>query len=82
MNLINRKTKTNRPGSQAYLCYNALANNISDMLSSKIIQESSFLKKSLIDIFEKDKINNNIKRAETWFRLYIFFKWKNIYKTY
>ena len=80
--IINRKTKTNRPGSQAYLCYNALANNISDMLSSKIIQESSFLKKSLIDIFEKDKINNNIQRAETWFRLYIFFKCKKIYKTY
>jgi len=77
--VLNRKNKTNRPGNHAHLVYKTLKDEIVNLLKAKEVRDSSYWNSNLLDIFLEDFENNNLQRAEVWFRVYIFERWRKLF---
>jgi len=77
--ILDKKTKINRPGSNAYFAYDLLRDSIFKALKSF---KSGFFKhngRHLLRHYEHDLANKNLARADFWFRLYIYIRWQSLF---
>lgn len=75
--VVNRKTKSPRPGNDAHFIYKLLKAQMLDSLHSADMDKWGYWKNGLVDLFENDcRIINN-ERAIVWFRMYITARWLN-----
>ncbi len=73
--VINRKSKSGRPGSNAHIVFGVLKQNIQDMLKSKELKSVGYWHNKCHSIFQQDCLTRNDERAIVWFRSYILMKW-------
>jgi asparagine synthase (glutamine-hydrolysing) len=73
--VINRKTKSGRPGSNAHIVYDILKEEMDNIFNSKEFRKSEYWNVNCRKLFATDCIKRNNERAIAWFRLYIFMRW-------
>jgi len=77
--ILDKKTKINRPGSNAYFVYDLLRDGIFNALKSF---KSGFFNQDgrhLLRHYEHDLANRNLARADFWFRLYVYIRWQSLF---
>lgn len=67
--ILHRKDKSPRPGSNTHVVYGDLRTRISGYLESASFRESSIWKDDCLELFNQDCMTQNSERAEMWFRL-------------
>jgi asparagine synthase (glutamine-hydrolysing) len=78
--VVERYSKSPRPGSNAHLVYDVLYNPISRMLKSDIFRNLSWWSDDCAEEFNNDCTERDIQRAEVWFRLYTVMRWVKLLK--
>ena len=78
--IINRKSKSNRPGSNALIVYKLLKDRIIDLIKRRSGDLYIFWGTDLLDKFKQDSSAYSLQRADTWFRFYVFERWREINK--
>ncbi len=79
--VINRKSKSPRPGNNAHFIYRILKDEMLDLLHSRSIVHSNYWKADSHKLFLEDCISQNKERAEAWFRIYTFITWMDALKS-
>jgi asparagine synthetase B (glutamine-hydrolysing) len=80
--VLDRKSKSNRPGSHAYLMYKVFRDKMLTHLSeygNSINFELFANPAELLNHYLDDVKNNYLPRSEFWFRLYVYMRWKEIH---
>lgn len=77
--VLERKNKANRPGSHSHFVYKTASRPILEILESRRLSDSLCRNGDLLRAFKEDCAATNRERAEFWFRLYVFEKWRNLY---
>ena len=75
--VLQRMSKTNRPGNHANLVYKQISDEVLDILHSSA-SGNRFFNDNLCDKFEEDLSRYNIASAEIWFRIYVFERWRRL----
>ncbi len=75
LEVVQRKTKSPRPGNNAHFIYKILGDEMLDLLHSGKFRKGSILKSDCEDAFQLDRNNYDHLSAEKWFRIYVFMKW-------
>ena len=75
--VLQRMSKTNRPGNHANLVYKQIGDEIFDILHSSA-SGNHFFNDNLRDKFKEDLSRYNIASAEIWFRIYVFERWRRL----
>ena len=78
--IINRKSKSNRPGSNAHIVYKLLKDRIIELIKRRSGDLYIFWGSDLLDKFKQDSSEYSLQRADTWFRFYVFERWREINK--
>lgn len=74
--ILDRKAKTNRPGSHSHAMYKVLKTEFCDILNSRDFEMDWFATPNLKNEFEADAAKDLGDRAEFWFRIYVYHKWQ------
>lgn len=77
--VLSRKEKNARPGSDAHIIYNILKEEMEDILITREFRNSGYWKTGCLELFKKDCSLFNRERARAWFRLYILLRWSNLF---
>ena len=73
--VIQRKSKSPRPGNNSHLIYHVLYKEMIALLRAKLFKELGYFKTDTIKKFQNDCLIRNKPRAITWFRIYILLRW-------
>lgn len=73
--ILDRKQKTNRPGSAVYLMEGPLRYRMAEELLSGPLPETQMLAGDLGTLFEEDLRGRRRQRMDAWFRLYVLSRW-------
>jgi asparagine synthase (glutamine-hydrolysing) len=76
--VINRRDKSPRPGSNVHFIYDVLLEKMREVLKSKLFINSPWWKKGCAEQFEKDRQSLDVQRAEVWFRVYSVTRWLSL----
>ncbi len=76
--VLGRKDKSPRPGSDVHFVYDLLYDRIRDILNPRNLIESKWWRKDCAQQFEKDREIRNPTRAEAWFRIYNVSRWSSL----
>lgn len=77
--ITERRSKSPRPGNNSRLVYNELASSLMQQLSSPHRILKHCVIDGTLDVYCKDRENNNELRAEFWFRYYVASRWLELY---
>ncbi len=69
------KEKFVRPGNDSLFVYDQVAEEIRDILASRVVRESGLWSENIADLFEEDLASRNANSAFPWFRFYATQKW-------
>ena len=75
--VLQRRSKTNRPGNHANLIYKHIRNDVMGCLRSSVSVDH-FFADDLSQRFEEDFVKYNTTNAECWFRIYVFERWRQL----
>jgi asparagine synthase (glutamine-hydrolysing) len=73
--VIQRKSKSPRPGNNSHLIYHVLYKEMIALLGTKLFKELGYFKADTINYFQNDCLVKNKSRAIVWFRIYILLRW-------
>ncbi|MBF0215773.1 MAG: asparagine synthase (glutamine-hydrolyzing) [Candidatus Omnitrophica bacterium] len=75
-----RKSKSPRPGNNSHFMYTVLKDELLDILDPTSPVGPGFLVKGARELFRSDLAGRNAERAESWFRVFVFLRWYDIFK--
>ena len=78
--ILNRKSKSNRPGCNALIAYKLLKYRIVDLIKRRNSDLNNFWGPGLMEKFKQDSNEYSLQRADTWYRFYVFERWREINK--
>jgi len=73
--IINRKSKSPRPGNNSHLIYEILYKEMKNLLRDSSKESNFFFNKNHLQMFENDKNINKQNRADAWLRIFLYRKW-------
>jgi len=76
--ILDRKSKSNRPGSNAFIVYNLLKDRVVELINSRQDDSFVFWRADLLDDFKQDCAEYSLDRADVWFRYYVFERWRDL----
>lgn len=76
--VVERKSKSQRPGNDAHIMYKILKDEMGDILGSGKFYGSGYWMKDIKNIFKEDCSRINYERAVVWFRVYNIARWQDM----
>ncbi len=76
--VVDRRDKSPRPGSNVHFIYNVLVEKMREILSSSVFRESPWWRDDCAEQFEHDRAALDPQRAEVWFRFYSVTRWTSL----
>jgi asparagine synthase (glutamine-hydrolysing) len=73
--VIGRRGKSPRPGSNVYFMYDLLRDRMKDLLTSREFSDLHWWQANAAEQFEHDCAARDAQRAEVWFRVYSVARW-------
>ncbi|MBN1124187.1 MAG: asparagine synthase (glutamine-hydrolyzing) [Sedimentisphaerales bacterium] len=73
--VLERRSKSPRPGNNAHFIYHLLCEPMLDLLGSPRTLLDTFLNPGVARLFEADRQKKDTQRAESWFRVYLLVRW-------
>jgi len=75
--VLQRQSKSNRPGNHANLIYKHIRDEVADILRSSD-SIGHFFARDISQSFEKDFAKHNTASADGWFRIYVIERWRQL----
>ena len=78
--VVGRKSKSGRPGNNAYLIYHVLNHEMIEKTQHRTTHANGFWNKDIARLYRIDTKTRNIERADLWLRFYLLEKWFHLNK--
>ena len=73
--VIGRRDKSPRPGSNVHFMYEVMCEKMRELLASDQFKKMPWWRPDCAEEFERDQVKRDGQRAEVWFRFYTLARW-------